>query len=639
MKSFLYTICFSLLFHASVFSDNQGIKDSLNRIISNTNEDTAIVLSYIELTFQTSSLDTALFFAEKALEISKESEYSFGEMYACFRLARLYEFKGNYDKALHYYLRKEKIAIETEKIEENKGIYADIGAMYYMKGDWEKSVLYYQKGLRLSESVQDSNSISMFLNNIGIVYNSWKRPEKALEYYFKAIALDQLLGKERNMAVIYNNIGLLYLDTDELDSAEKYIDKSLFIKKKYDDTRGIAISLANLGNISFLKKEYNEALQYQEEALEKYKAPEATEDIALTMNNIAAIYAQFGQYTKALKLSHEALDMVKSVDYPDLHLSIYETLSETYALKKDFQNALKYNKLHHAVKDSIFTLEKNQQLEEIETKYQTEKKEQQIKLQKTELAKKDAEVKKQKAQRNIFIISFILILLFAIYVIISLRRLGKEKAKSERLLLNTLPLKVVNDLKQNGTTKPESFTDVTVYFSDVVGFTNMSTQLEPKKLIDELNDIFTAFDDIMERNHCERIKTIGDAYLAVCGMPDKNDNHATHMLRASLEIKDYLEKRNQGQEIQWRIRIGLHSGKVVGGIVGVRKYIYDVFGDTINTASRMESNSEPMRINISDVTYQLVKDGFSDRKLSFSKRDPIEVKGKGVMDMYFVNIG
>jgi len=209
--------------------------------------------------------------------------------------------------------------------------------------------------------------------------------------------------------------------------------------------------------------------------------------------------------------------------------------------------------------------------------------------------------------------------------------LEKEKEKTEELLLNTLPLKVVNDLKTNGHTEPESFENVTVYFSDIVGFTNISTSLEPAVLIAELNEIFTAFDDIMERNHCERIKTIGDAYLAVCGMPDKHDNHARHMAEAAIEIREYLEERNQNSEINWKIRIGLHSGKVVGGIVGVRKYIYDVFGDTINTTSRMESNSEPMHINVSETTYLLLKDQFQ-----FTAREPMEIKGKGRMKMYFL---
>lgn len=208
--------------------------------------------------------------------------------------------------------------------------------------------------------------------------------------------------------------------------------------------------------------------------------------------------------------------------------------------------------------------------------------------------------------------------------------ISQEKDKSEKLLLNTLPLKVVEDLKQFGKTEPESFDNVTVFFSDIVGFTNKSMTIEPKPLILELSKMFTTFDDIMTKNHCERIKTIGDAYLAVCGMPKADFNHASNMLNASISIMKYLQARPKAQ-IDWQIRIGIHSGKVVGGIVGIRKYLYDVFGDTINTASRMESNSEPMRINVSETTYNLTRDRFT-----FSEREPIEVKGKGKMKMYFL---
>ena len=193
-------------------------------------------------------------------------------------------------------------------------------------------------------------------------------------------------------------------------------------------------------------------------------------------------------------------------------------------------------------------------------------------------------------------------------------------------------MKVVNDLKENGKTNPESFDDVTVYFSDIVGFTKLSANMAPDVLIHELNDIFTAFDDIMIKNKCERIKTIGDAYLAVCGMPVKNSRHAYHMIKAAIEIRAFLENRNKISEIKWKIRIGIHSGRVVGGIVGVRKYIYDVFGDTINTTSRMESHSEPMQINVSEATYRLVKDRFG-----FIEREPMELKGIGLRKMYFLD--
>ena len=207
----------------------------------------------------------------------------------------------------------------------------------------------------------------------------------------------------------------------------------------------------------------------------------------------------------------------------------------------------------------------------------------------------------------------------------------KEKEKSEALLLNTLPVKVVNELKLYGKTEPESFDNVTVYFSDICTFTDISAGLDPHVTIDELNDLFTAFDDIMIKHKCERIKTIGDAYMAVCGLPEKDENHALNIARAAIEIRKYLEDRAATHEIKWRVRIGLNSGKVTGGIVGVRKYLYDIFGDTVNTASRMESNSEPMRINCSETTYKILQD-----KFRFTNREATIVKGKGEMKMYFI---
>jgi class 3 adenylate cyclase len=206
-----------------------------------------------------------------------------------------------------------------------------------------------------------------------------------------------------------------------------------------------------------------------------------------------------------------------------------------------------------------------------------------------------------------------------------------EKEKSDALLRNILPAHIAAQLKETGTTVPELFENVTVFFSDLVGFTATSSRLDPRALIEELNDIFTHFDNIAESHGCERIKTIGDAYLAVCGMPLPDPDHARNMVRAAVEMVRWLEGRNAVSPRKWRMRVGVHSGAVVGAVVGIKKYIYDVFGDTINTASRMESNSEPMRINLSEATYQLVKGEFA-----CVERPALEVKGKGAMCMYFV---
>ncbi|MEA3338337.1 MAG: adenylate/guanylate cyclase domain-containing protein [Chloroflexota bacterium] len=208
----------------------------------------------------------------------------------------------------------------------------------------------------------------------------------------------------------------------------------------------------------------------------------------------------------------------------------------------------------------------------------------------------------------------------------------RERQRADKLLLNILPASVADDLKETGKTTPQKFENVTVCFSDIVGFTSISSQYEPEFVIGELNDMFTAFDNIMESNQCERIKTAGDAYLAVCGMPEENENHAGNIVWSAIEMIEYLKARSERSEVRWQMRIGVHSGPVVGGVVGTKKYIYDVFGDTINTASRMESYSEPMRVNVSGATYCLVKDEFR-----LIERATIEVKGKGEMRMYFVD--
>ncbi len=212
-----------------------------------------------------------------------------------------------------------------------------------------------------------------------------------------------------------------------------------------------------------------------------------------------------------------------------------------------------------------------------------------------------------------------------------------EQEKSEKLLLNILPAKIVEDLKQFGKATPERFENVSVCFSDLVGFTIISQQLSPETLIGELNDLYTGFDEVMVRYGCERIETVGDAYLAVCGMPDPNPDHAVQMIHASLGIIRFIHQRNadvgkeSGGKAQWRVRIGVHSGPVVGGVVGTRRYSYNVFGDTINTASRLQTHADPMRVNISESTYKLVRKHFA-----CSKRPLIEVKGKGEMMMYYV---
>lgn len=210
--------------------------------------------------------------------------------------------------------------------------------------------------------------------------------------------------------------------------------------------------------------------------------------------------------------------------------------------------------------------------------------------------------------------------------------LKKEKKKSDDLLLNILPEEIAEELKERGSSEAKFFDHVTVLFTDFVDFTHAGEKMTPRELVSELDTCFKAFDDIISGYNIEKIKTIGDAYLAVCGLPAADPEHAVKVVKAALSIRDFMTNRKKelGPKT-FDIRIGIHSGSVVAGIVGVKKFAYDIWGDTVNTAARMEQSSETGKINISQVTYELIKDRFE-----CSYRGEIEAKNKGALSMYFV---
>lgn len=211
------------------------------------------------------------------------------------------------------------------------------------------------------------------------------------------------------------------------------------------------------------------------------------------------------------------------------------------------------------------------------------------------------------------------------------KELHEEKQKSDTLLLNILPEKVAEELKLKGTADAKLYSHVTVLFTDFKDFTVMCEHLTPHEIVSELHECFKAFDNIMEKNNIEKIKTIGDGYLAVSGLPLPNPDHAKQAVHAALEIRDYIRQRRalHGDKC-FDIRIGVHSGEVVAGIVGIKKFAYDIWGDTVNTASRMEQNCEVGKVNISETTFALIKDHFDCQY-----RGEIDAKHKGKLNMYF----
>lgn len=542
-----------------------------------------------------------------------------------------YKMLGNYDKAIEYY--EQTILIDEEL---GKGVNIaktlnNIGMVYRVWGKYDKAIEYFERSLRLNSNLDDQAGVSNSLNNMGLVYTDWKKYDEAIRNFRESFKIEESLGHEGEAAIMLNNLGRVYFYRNQYDSALWYFEKTLEIQNRLNDLDQVALAYNNIGKVLQTQNKYEDAAYYLQSALDIYNKLGKEGEKSTVLANLSGINRAIGNNVKTLQLLDSSTQIATNLNLRNQLQQNYLYYTEIYGDLKDYKKSLDYYKKYTEIKDSVFSDNVLRQLSDFQIKYETEKKENEIQLQRFAL-------KRQKLQGNfMFAISCLLLALTGI-IFYSLqikkknhRIIAEARKKSDQLLLNILPTGIANDLKEKGKTEPKHFENVTACFVDIVNFTQKSSTIDPVILIEELNQIFTAFDNIIEKNSCERIKTIGDSYMAVCGVPVPDPNHAYQIVSSCIDMIRYIRKRNTTSKFTWEIRIGVHTGEVIAGVVGVKKYIYDVFGDTINTASRMESNSEPMKINISESTFNLLNDQFETEP-----RGELEVKGKGKLRMFFV---
>ena len=520
----------------------------------------------------TSSLENFIKAAElySELDLKKQKAESFNAM------GGVYRSKGELDKSLKNHLEALDI---FENIKEKRGIastYNNIGVLFKIQDDFITALSYFQKSLIINEGLGEKINVISVLGNIANTYRQTGNNESALDYNLRALSIAEEIGDKKNLSLITNNIGLVYEKKGNYDDALKYFMKSVMLKEAIGDTKGIASSYSNIGNLYRAKGDQKNAVKYQ-------------------------------------KIS---LDLIKSANAKPVERDIYKEISESYAnmgnYEEAYKNHLKFFQLH----DELFSQEARNRLNELVTGYETEKSRREaeiFKLRNVELKKRNDKIQKQS------------------------KVITEEKRKSDELLLNILPAEVADELKKNARVAPRKYKQVSVLFTDFKGFTEQSEKMNAEELVSELDMIFGAFDRILPKYNVEKIKTIGDSYMCAGGLPTPNKTNAVDVVKAALEMLEFLNKlkkeRQKNKQSFFEVRIGIHTGPVIAGVVGTKKFAYDIWGDTVNTASRMESSGEPGKINISGTTYELVK-----KKFSCTPRGKVKAKGKGEVEMYFVEV-
>jgi adenylate cyclase len=431
------------------------------------------------------------------------------------------------------------------------------------------------------------------------LYTETGNYEDALVICQEVWPLTLLPANKRRMfdARLLNTMGIVYAKLGNNVLALKHLKDALILSKDLNQLPATARVLTDLGRYYLSVNEYEQAIAHNRQAMEIRERLQLRNPVLTNLINIAGIYEVQNELEAAIRSLLAGYAIAEELNAKMKMLQILKKLSGLYEQKGELMTSLSYYKQYNALLEEQNSELHDQSIRNIKLFVEAE-----------QAMKQNEIIKAQKEE------------------------IEREKLRSDALLLNILPEEVAEELKNSDSAEARFFSNVTVLFTDFIDFTAAVNRFSPKQLVSELHACFKAFDDIMGKYDIEKIKTVGDAYLAVCGLPVEDPHHAEQVIAAAIEISEFMKNRSALMgDATFDVRIGINSGSVVAGIVGVKKFSYDIWGDTVNTAARMEQNSEAGRINISQSTYELVKDKYECRC-----RGEIHAKGKGMLRMYYV---
>ena len=600
-------------------------------------KDSVVVNKTLQATTEKFAIDPtqALNLAIQARDLARKIGYKKGEATAIKYIGNANYILKNPAEALSKW--EEALSI-FEEIKDNYGVadlQGNIGTFYYTRGDNVKALEHYLQSLTISEKINYKKAMVTALNNIGgIWFGNESSYDKALTYYLRALPLCEELGDKNKLGAISVNVGNIYAKKNDDKQSLFYFNKAL---KAYEESpANIGPVYTNLGALYLKQGNYREAMTNYQQGLNYSRKSENQLDILKSLVGLGKVEMKLDNYPLAISYYRQAETIAKELDAFADSEDIYEDLANSYQKVNDFPNAYKYQKLFTSLKDSLYNADLDKKVTEMRADYEINKAE-------TQVALKEADLKRQKLAKNAFMAGLLLILAIAFIIFRNYREkvrvnriIEGQKNEIEGLLLNILPAEVANELQATGKATPRNYERVSVLFTDFKGFTTIADKMAPEDLVKELNNCFMAFDNIIESHDLEKIKTIGDSYMCAGGIPTPDDDHPFRIVRAAMEIQKYISENNDRRmangQVPWDIRIGVHVGPLVAGVVGKKKYAYDIWGSTVNIASRMESSGVPGRVNISAATYEIVKN-----KYACMYRGKINAKNVGDVDMYLID--
>lgn len=596
MKQFVFFLICAFIFSSTeIQAQNQAVADSLEKVYTSkdlNSSDKLILLK--QIAEEQLEIEKKIRYSDELIKLSKKLDSTTFMFSGHLQKGNAYRLKGDLSEALKENFNAASIA-ESYNLEREKAIVnIAIADIYSLMDSHERSVEYYHEAIKELEVLNDSEALGSALLNLGDEYFNRKKLDSALFYFERSGKIFRDIDYETGVGYNLGNVGLVYAAMGENEKAEENMHKAVQILEKTGDFYPVCVYLRYM----------------------------------------ADIYLENGKDTIAMDFALQSLELAKTYGLQDEISEASLKVSELYESSGDLPQAFQFYKDYITYRDRVRNLSSTQEIANLRADYEVAQKQVEVDL-------LNQERKNQKLV-NFIVIGIMLVVGFLAFMLFRRNRfikrtsaiIEKERNRSDNLLRNILPEETAMELKENGRVKAKKFEQVTVLFADFKDFSRYAEHMEPEKLLMNLDHYFSEFDQIVEKYNLEKIKTLGDCYMIAGGLPFPDETHTKRTVQASFEIIDFVNKTRQDLSLpdaSLEIRIGIHCGPVVAGVVGSKKFAYDIWGDTVNIAARLQTASEPGKINISQSVCKLIDDFYE-----CDYRGKIEVKNRGILKMFYV---